>query len=327
MEPVQPPLVAIVGPTAVGKTDLVLRLADRLDLEVVSADSRQIYRGMDIGTAKPSAEERSRVCHHLLDLVEPGQSLTLAQYQQLAFQAIDSILARGRLPFLVGGTGLYVWSVLGNWRIPRVPPDHGLRQALEAEAKERGALHLHRRLAALDPVAAQGIHPNNVRRVIRALEVQAVSGIPASRLRGRDRTRYRCLIIGLTASRNELYERADRRVEAMLAKGLVAEVRRLLDGGVPADCPAMSGIGYRQICEYLAGLYGLDEAVRRIKTATHRFIRQQNTWFRLDDRRISWHALPVDVEAVAAKIEAFLANAPPVGGSGYATACSSADDV
>jgi tRNA dimethylallyltransferase len=293
-----PPLVVIVGPTAVGKTALVLDLAAHLSLEVISADSRQIYRYMDIGTAKPTPAEMQRVPHHLVDVVDPDQTLTMAEYQEMAYEAIDGVLARGRLPFLVGGTGLYVWAVVENWQIPRVAPQPELRRRLEEEAARYGAEQLHRRLAQVDPEAAAAIHPNNVRRVIRALEVFEASGVPISRQQRRGTPRYRCLLVGLTAPREDLYRRADDRVDAMIEAGLVEETRRLLEAGYGPELPAMSGLGYRQIAEYLAGKYDLNEAVRRIKTSTHRFIRQQYTWFRLDDPRIRWFEQPVSTQEV-----------------------------
>jgi len=301
-----PPLVAIVGPTAIGKTDLALRLADYVDLEVVSADSRQSYRGMDIGTAKPTAEQQRRVRHHLLDVVDPSQMLTLAQYQRLAYQAIDDIAARGRLPLLVGGSGLYAWAVLENWRIPRVPPQSELRQELEQQAARLGADQLHQRLVEVDPTAAGKIHPHNVRRVIRALEVYYASGVPISQQQRHGDPLCRTLIIGLTAERHWLYARADERVEDMLSCGLVEETKALLAAGCSAQAPAMSGLGYRQIAESLQGACPLAEAARRIKTRTHRYIRQQYTWFRLTDTRIHWQHQPTNVQSVLSLVAGFL---------------------
>ncbi|MHB0878296.1 MAG: tRNA (adenosine(37)-N6)-dimethylallyltransferase MiaA [Anaerolineae bacterium] len=302
-----PPLLAIVGPTAVGKTDLALALAERHAIEAVSADSRQIYRGMDVGTAKPTPEERLRLPHHLIDVVDLDQVLTLAEYQEAAFAAIAAITACGRLPVLVGGTGLYVWAVVENWLIPRVAPNPDVRRALEEEATRLGGAHMHARLAAVDPEAAAKIHSANVRRVIRALEVHHVSGRPISEQQRKGPPRYDSLIVGLTGKRAWLYERADRRVDAMVERGLVAEVAALLSRGYSTALPAMSGLGYRQIADYLEGTYPLAEAVRRVKTGTHRFIRQQYTWFAPDDPRIHWFEAPVVVEAVAALVDAWLA--------------------
>jgi tRNA dimethylallyltransferase len=281
-------LLAIVGPTAAGKTALSIELAEALGGEIVSADSRQIYRGMDIGTAKATHEERSRAPHHLIDVVDPDQVLTLAEYQALAYRAIEDIAGRGKLPLLVGGTGQYVAAVLEGWRIPEVAPQPALRAALEAEAAERGADALHARLTGLDPVAAAKIDARNVRRVIRALEVCLTTGQPISELQRKNPPPYETARIGVTRPRPALYERIDRRVDAMIAAGLVDEVRGLADAGYGWDLPAMSGLGYRQIGQYFAGDATLDEAIALIKKGTRRFVQQQYNWFRPDDPAIRW---------------------------------------
>ncbi len=281
-------VVAIVGPTAAGKTALSLALAEALRGEIVSADSRQIYRGMDIGTAKATAEQQARAPHHLLDVVDPDQILTLAEYQRLAYAAIAAIHARGRLPLLVGGTGQYVHAVLEGWCIPEVAPQPDLRAALEAEVAARGAGALHARLAALDPVAAARIDLRNVRRVIRALEVCLATGRPISELQTKSPPPYVVVQIGVTRPRPELYARIDARVDRMIAAGLVAEVRRLADAGYGWDLPAMTGLGYRQIGQYLRGEASLDEAIALIKKGTRRFVQQQYNWFRLNDPAVWW---------------------------------------
>ncbi len=302
------PLVAIVGPTAVGKSALALRLANDLPVEIVSADSRQIYRGMDVGTAKPTALERQRVRHHLLDIVEPDQPLTLAQYQALAYAAIDDIQRRKRIPLLVGGTGLYVRAVLDGLNIPRVKPDAALREKLYAEADEQGCEVLHARLHDLDPAAAERIDARNVRRVVRALEVCYQLGKPISALQNAAAPPYRMLRIGLGMPRPDLYRRIDRRVERMLKAGLIEEVRCLVEHGYGDRLPSMSGIGYRQIGMYLRGEVSLEEAVALIKRSTRRFVRQQANWFRQDDPRIEWLDASKPVfEAVRARIRNFLA--------------------
>jgi tRNA dimethylallyltransferase len=282
------PLIVIVGPTAVGKTALAVELCQRYNGEIVSADSRQIYRGMDIGTAKPTPAEQAAARHHLIDLIEPDQTLGVAEYQSLAYAAIEDILRRGRLPFLVGGSGQYVHAVVKGWQVPRVPPDYALRAALEAEAKRIGAYALHARLAALDPQAAARIDYRNVRRVIRALEVCLKTGQPISAQQGAQPPPYHILQIGLTMPREQLYRRIDARIERMMAEGLLDEVRRLMAQGYHLDLPAMSGLGYRQLSEYLTGQISLEEAVHRIKKATRRFVRQQYNWFRLEDPTIHW---------------------------------------
>jgi tRNA dimethylallyltransferase len=282
------PLIAIVGPTGVGKTGLALALAREVGAEVVSADSRQVYRGMDIGTDKPSEEQRQLVPHHLIDIFAPDEDFTLAQYQERAYDAIEDILSRGKVPFLVGGTGLYVRAVLEGFVIPRVRPNPALRQALLQEAERDGQQALHARLQGVDPEAAARLDPRNVRRVIRALEVYEELRTPISELQARKAPPYRTLKIGLTRERQELYRRIDRRVDRMVERGLIAEVQALVVQGYGFDLPAMSGLGYRQIGMHVRGEVDLPTAVRMIKSETHRFVRQQYKWFRLDDQTIRW---------------------------------------
>lgn len=281
-------LVVIVGPTAVGKTRLSLRLAQEFDGEIISADSRQVYRGMDIGTAKPTLEQRQRVPHHLIDVVAPDETFTLAQYQKLAYEAIDNVLARGRIPFLVGGTGLYVRAVVEGWGIPRVPPKEELRAELYRQAEIEGEEALHARLREVDPAAAERIDPRNVRRVVRALEVYLETGQPISELQRKKPPPYRILQIGLTMERQELYRRIDERVDKMIEEGLVEEVRRLIEQGYGHDLPSMSGLGYQQIGMYLRDQVSLEEAIQLIKRHTRRFVHHQYNWFRLDDENIRW---------------------------------------
>ena len=281
-------LIVIVGPTAVGKTRLALRLAQEFDGEIVSADSRQVYRGMDIGTAKPTLEERRRVPHHLIDVVAPDETFTLAQYQELAYEAIDDVLARNKVPFLVGGTGQYVRAAVEGWGIPRVPPKEGLRAELYRQAEIEGEEALHARLREVDPVAAQRIDPCNVRRVVRALEVYLETGQPISELQRKKPPPFRILQIGLTMERQELYRRIDERVDRMIEEGLVEEVRGLVELGYSYDLPSMSGLGYQQIGMYLRGQVNLEEAIQLIKHHTRRFVRHQYNWFRLNDESIRW---------------------------------------
>ncbi|HUU08690.1 MAG TPA: tRNA (adenosine(37)-N6)-dimethylallyltransferase MiaA [Dehalococcoidales bacterium] len=279
-------LVAIVGPTAVGKSQLALHLAQTFPGEIVSADSRQVYRYMDIGTAKPSPEELSLVRHHLIDIVNPDEDFSLAQYQHLATQAIADIGQRHRLPILVGGSGLYVWAVLEGWQIPAVPPDLEFRRRLEDKAAKIGAERLYQELVKSDSIAAQQIDPRNVRRVIRALEVLKHTDTPLSR----QKQALSCptLIIGLTTDRAELYRRVDSRVDEMVQRGLVEEVKKLMGMGYDLSLPAMSGIGYRQIGQYLKGEMTLEGAIEQIKSESHRLVRHQYNWFRLKDDRIRW---------------------------------------
>jgi tRNA dimethylallyltransferase len=284
----QSALVVVVGPTAAGKTDLAIELAETLGGEIISADSRQIYRGMDIGTAKATPEQRARVPHYLLDVVDPDQVLTLAEYQSLAFETIAGVQDRGSLPLLVGGSGQYVRAVVEGWQIPRVAPDLVLRSALEAEAREVGVEALHTRLARLDPHAAARIDYRNVRRVIRALEVCLLTGQPITELQSRRPSPWRVLWLGVTRSRAELFARIDDRVDRMVNAGLVDEVRKLADEGCGWELPAMTGLGYRQIGAYLRGDMDLPAAIALIKKGTRRFVRQQRNWFPPDDPAIRW---------------------------------------
>lgn len=292
------PLLVIVGPTAAGKTALSLELAQEFSGEIISADSRQIYRGLDIGTDKPTPEQQSLVPHHLVDVVDPDQILTLAEFQERAYAAIETIRRRRRLPLLVGGTGQWIWAVVEGWGIPRVPPDPDLRARLEAQAEAAGAAVLHTQLAEIDPDAAEKIDARNVRRVIRALEVYHKSGAPISQLQQKSPPPYQTLLIGLTRPRPALYRRIDRRIEEMMAHGLLEEVKQLVAAGYGWDQPAMSGLGYRQIGQYLRGEVSLEEAVALIKKETRRFVRQQYNWFRPDDPRLHWFEINQELSEI-----------------------------
>jgi tRNA dimethylallyltransferase len=297
------PLLVIVGPTAVGKTALSLHLAEALDGEIVSADSRSFYRGMDIGTAKPTPEERARVPHHLIDIADPNETVGLAEYQDMAYTAIDDIHGRGKLPLLVGGTGQYVHAVVEGWRIPRVAPHPDLREELERKAERESAYALHDWLKRLDPEAAEGIHPHNVRRVVRALEVCLVTGRPISDQQGKEPPPYRILQIGLTMDREALYERADRRLKMMIENGLLEEVQRLVAQGYGWSLPAMSAVGYGEFEPYFSAEATLDEVIAEIESNLRRFVRHQYNWFSLDDPRIRWfditHTTHGEIEPIA----------------------------
>jgi tRNA dimethylallyltransferase len=282
------PLIAIAGPTASGKSGLAFRLALAFDGEIVGADSRQVYRYMDIGTAKPTPEERARVPHRLIDVVDPDGEFSLVQYLELAREALGDIWRRGRTPFLVGGTGQYVWAILEGWQVPRVPPDRELRRLFEERAKREGVDALYRELAAVDSEAAARIDPRNVRRVVRALEVHHLSSEAISSRAAKLRPEFEPLILAIDQPRDELYRRIDERVDRMIGSGLVDEVRSLLERGYGADLPPMSGIGYRQVCAHLRGEMTLAEVAAKMKTETHRLARMQYTWFRRDDPRIHW---------------------------------------
>jgi len=281
-------LVAIVGPTGIGKSRLALHLAGRFNGEIVSADSRQVYRYLDIGTAKPTPQELSLIPHHLIDIINPDDDFSLAVYQKMAGQSIEDILKRNRLPFLVGGSGLYVRAVLEGWQVPGISPDPEFRYNREKRAGESGVNELYEELVRVDPEAAQKVDRRNVRRVIRALEVHARTGKPFSRLGQKKAPAFDSFIIGLTADRAVLYRMVDRRVDEMIERGLVREVENLITIGYHLDLPSMSGIGYRQVGQYLSGELTLEAAIQKIKTETHRFIRHQYAWFRLKDDKIHW---------------------------------------
>jgi tRNA dimethylallyltransferase len=274
-----PPLIVIAGPTAVGKTAAAIALALRHGGEIVSADSRQVYRGMDIGTAKPSPDKLAAVPHHLLDVRNPDESFSLTDYVALARAAIADIHARGRLPILAGGTPLYLNAVVEGWRVSPAPPDLALRARLEQEVAAHGLATLEARLAAVDPVVA-GRARGNARRVVRALEVYTLTGQPMSAQERKEPPPYRIWHAVLTLDRAALHARIDARVERMVAAGLVEEVRALLERGYAPGLPALSGIGYAEIVAYLRGEGTLPDAVARIKTNTHRYVRHQETWFR-----------------------------------------------
>jgi len=290
-------IVAVVGATATGKTAEGIRLAQALGGEVIGADSRQVYRHMDIGTAKPTAEERAAAVHHLADVVDPDQPFSLGTWLDLARSAAEDIWSRGRLPLLVGGTGQYVWALLEGWRVPHVPPQAELRAQYESKAPTDLVAELRR----IDPQAGEYIDPRNVRRVIRALEVYEATGKPFSYWRTKEAPEFESLVIGISLPREELYGRIDERVDTMFARGLTAEVRGLLERGYARDLPSMSGIGYHEVCEYLSGERTLESAIVGTKTGTHRLARHQNAWFKATDERIRWAGLGEDFVGIVAE--------------------------
>jgi len=289
VESSKPPLIAIVGPTAVGKTELSLKLAERFNGEIISSDSRLFYRGMDIGTAKPSTNEMARVPHHLIDVADPDETWSLAKFQKRAQKIIKDILAREKLPFLVGGTGQYFRAVTEGWLPPEVKPDLRLRGVLESLEAERGKEWLHASLNTLDPPAAAKIDYRNVRRVVRALEVILTTGKRfSSQRKKRGEPIYNLLTIGLNRPRPELYARVDLRIEKMFNEGLLDEVQSLLDAGYARDLPSMSAIGYREAVAVLDGEMTKDEAITQMKRITRKFVRKQANWFKADDPNIMW---------------------------------------
>lgn len=283
-----PPLIIILGASAVGKTELSLRLARLFKGEIVSGDSRLIYRGMDIGTAKPTPEEMSVAPHHLVDVTDLDKPWSLAIFQKAVHEAISDIHQRGGIPIMVGGTGQYIRAITEGWEIPAVTPNHALRTILENWAKEISAEGLHTRLTVLDPLAAAQIEPHNLRRTVRALEVILTTGKLFSVQRQHQSPPYRILKIGLYRPRPELYQRIDARLDTMIAAGFIEEVKRLLDQGNSPDLPGFSAIGYGDLVAYVQGKISLDEAVTLIKRRTRVFVRHQANWFKMDDPTIHW---------------------------------------
>jgi tRNA dimethylallyltransferase len=281
-------IIVLVGPTAVGKTEMAIQLAERLKGEIVSVDSRLFYRGMDIGTAKPDPVDRARVPHHLIDIVEPNQTISLAEFQGLAHEAISGIVGRRRVPLLVGGTGQYIRAVTAGWSPPRVPPHGALRAELMRLAAERGNPWLHGRLQSLDRESAALIDARNTRRMVRALEVILSSGRRFSEQRLKGQPRYRTTIIGLRRPRAELYARIDARIESMWQQGLLEETRLLLERGCEKSLPAMSAIGYSQCVAVIEGTLKPADAKVEMRRLTRAFVRRQANWFKETDPAIIW---------------------------------------
>jgi tRNA dimethylallyltransferase len=283
------PLLAIVGPTASGKTELAIELAERLGAEIVCADSTTVYRGMDVGTAKPTPEQRARVPHHLVDVAEPSEPFAVARYQRVARAAIEDIRGRGRVALLVGGSGLYLRAIVDDLVFP--PTDPAVRGRLEVEAAAAGATAMYRRLSELDPPAADRIEPDNVRRTVRALEVAEITGRPFSSY-AEAWDRYpgeRVRAAGLDVPRPELYERIEARVRAQLAEGLIEEVKELAHRGLAGWLTASQAIGYAEFARHLEGELSLDDAVARTVKRTKALARRQLAWFRRDPR-VRWFA-------------------------------------
>src|SRR5215216_6948845 len=283
-------LILIVGPTAVGKTELAIQLAERLNGEIVSADSRLFYRGMDIGTAKPTPEEQRRVPHHLIDIANPDEILSLAIFQQKAREAIADIHTRNKIPFLVGGTGQYIRAVTEGWNPPEVQPDQRLRDELERIKEEKGIYWLYEKLKMLDSAATEKIDTRNYRRTIRALEVIMTTGKRFSEQRGQSESPYHLITVGLTRPRTELYERVDQRIDSMFANGFLDEVKSLLAAprGYAPSLPTMSAIGYRECISVLNGELNEEQAKAEIRRATRIFVRRQANWFKESDPHIKW---------------------------------------
>lgn len=281
-------VLAIVGPTASGKSKLAMAIAKSIDGEIIGADSRQVYRQMDIGTAKPTRADREQVPHHLIDVVDPNEDYSVALFARQARRAIEHVLGRGKLPIVVGGTGQYVWALLEGWNVPDAPPDESLRRSLHDRMAKDGLSTLVRELEEIAAAAARRVDLANPRRVIRAIELARNSANDKPNLPRRAPPPFESTVIGLTLDRKRLYERIDVRTDAMFAAGWVGEVERLADMGFGPDLPSMSGHGYREIFGLLRGERTLDETIDEVKRKTRRFVRQQRAWFRASDERIRW---------------------------------------
>ena len=281
-------VLAIVGPTATGKTDLSIKIASEFRAEVINADSRLVYRGMDIGTAKPSDEEMARVPHHLIDLLPPTQSYNLAAYLRDARAVIRDIKARDALPIIVGGSGQYVWALLEGWKVPEIPVDADLRAELEQMLARRGLEHLQGKLMRLDPDAASKIDMQNPRRVVRAIERAIATGDAMAGASKADQPPYNACILGLTAGRDALKSRIATRIDAMLVAGWLDEVRALASMGIGIKTQSMFSIGYREMLRYVNGEIDLDTAKELTIKATMRLIDSQENWFKQSDSRIKW---------------------------------------
>lgn len=281
-------VLAIVGPTAAGKTETAVYLGQNLKGEIINADSRQVYRYMDIGTDKPSREQQAAVKHHLIDIIEPDDEFSLALYKEMVDETIKDIHNRGKLPIIVGGSGQYVWAVLEGWTIPQIKSNRLLRNQLEQKALAYGHDFLYDELLKVDPRTAVNIDKNNTRRIIRALEVFAITGTPFSAVKQKITPDFHYAVLGLTMKRGDLYAKIDSRVDEMISRGLIEETNTLLRLGYATDLPSMSGIGYHEISLLLNGALDLSTTVETIKKVTHRLVRRQYTWFKLSDPRIHW---------------------------------------
>ncbi|MCS7208559.1 MAG: tRNA (adenosine(37)-N6)-dimethylallyltransferase MiaA [Fimbriimonadales bacterium] len=299
------PLIVILGPTATGKTEVGILLAERWNGEIVSADSSAVYRGLDIGSAKPTPEAQRRVRFHLIDVADPDEVFTAAKFRELALQAIRDIQARGKHVFIVGGTGLYIRVLLHGFSLAPPPTDPEVRARWQAEVARVGAPALHARLQQIDPIAAARIHPNDAVRITRALEVYEMTGMPISQWQSQSEAELPALKIGLTMPRDLLYQRIDQRVDQMIACGMLEEVHRLLQKGYNPEQPALKGLGYRHLIGYIQGRVSWHEAVRLWKRDTRRFAKRQMTWFRKEPS-VRWIDASQGSQKTAQLIEALL---------------------
>ncbi len=287
------PLLAILGPTAVGKTELSLKIAKHINGEIISADSMQIYRKMDIGTAKASQSDRTQVKHHLIDIVDPDQDFSVADYQKRVDELIPKIVKKGKIPILVGGTGLYIKAIIQGFLFPEMETNIELRRKLEKEAEKYGNEYVHKKLEEIDIELANKLHPNDLRRVIRGIEIYKETGNTITYYKKKQKAtpmRYNALKIGLTREREKLYKRINQRIDIMIENGLINEVENLLNSGYDIGMTALQGLGYKEIVGYLDNEYSFDEAVRILKRDTRHFAKRQITWFKRDND-INWFNL------------------------------------
>ncbi|MDO9545294.1 MAG: tRNA (adenosine(37)-N6)-dimethylallyltransferase MiaA [Pelolinea sp.] len=300
---IEKPLILIVGPTGVGKTEISIKLAEDLNGEIISVDSRLFYRGMDIGTAKPTIQERNRISHHLIDVSEIDDPWSLAVFQEEVYRLADEIRTRGKIPFLVGGTGQYIRAIIEGWSIPPQEPDFDLRNAIRSLGETIGAEKLFEKLQIVDPDAAERIEPRNLRRTVRAFEVIFSTGKLFSAQKDKKPIDFQYKLIGLSRGRQELYQRIDDRIENMFETGFIAEVETILKNGYRRDLPSLSAIGYKEVIAMLCGEIDSEEAIRLMKRRTRQYVRRQANWFKSSDPKINWFEMEPEVEE---KIKSFI---------------------
>lgn len=298
MRILKPKVIVIVGPTASGKTSTSIKLAKELNGEIISADSMQIYKEMNIGTAKPSLEERDGIKHYLMDIVSPEETFNVTMYKKMAEEAIEEILSHGKLPIIVGGTGLYVSTLINGIEFSEVKEDVDYRKEMQALAESKGPNYLHDMLKEIDPIAAENIDMNNVRRVIRALEIYKVTGKTKTQLDKESikETKYDYLVYGIETPREKLYDRINLRVDKMLEEGLIEEVKTLLEK-YKISKTAFQGLGYKEVKEYLDGQVSYEDMIEKLKMETRRYAKRQLTWFRRE-KKIKWLSLDEITEVV-----------------------------
>jgi len=292
---IEKPLVIIVGPTAVGKTEISIKLAEELGGEIISADSRLFYRGLDIGTAKPTAQERDRVKHHLIDVSDIDDHWSIAVFQEEVFRIADEIRSKGKTPFLVGGTGQYIRAIIEGWCIPAQEPNLELRSAIQSFGEFVGAEKLFEKLQIVDPAAAEKMEPRNLRRTIRAFEVIFSTGKLFSVQKNRKAIDFQYKLIGLSRDREELFKRIDERIDDMFEGGFISEVEAIIKNGYARDLPSLSAIGYKEVIDLIYGDIDFDEAVRLMKRRTRQYVRRQANWFKKTDSRIDWFEMGPDI--------------------------------